>query len=116
MKEDRKLFVILFTVIIVFCCAFEIKSTSTMGTGNIPKDGFVPNAKTAIKVAEPILDSIYGEDKIRKEKPLNAELDNNVWIIRGVLHSPKGHVAVGGVAEIHISKKDCRVLFVSHGK
>ena len=75
------------------------------------KDGYVPTAETAIKVAEAIWLPIYG-DKIYNSKPFKARLrDNEVWIVEGTLHAEKG-----GVPYSEIQKKDCKVLKVIHGK
>ena len=77
-----------------------------------PKEGFVPDAKTAMQIAELVWMPIYGEEKIRNEKPFNADLLNGVWTVTGSL--PKGFV--GGVALAEISKVDGCILRVSHGK
>ena len=78
-----------------------------------PKDGFVPNAKTAIKIAVAVWEPIYGEDKIAREKPYRARVGTNgVWIVEGSL--PEGYL--GGVAIAEIAKEDGRILRVSHGK
>lgn len=75
------------------------------------KDGYVPNAETAIKVAEAIWLPIYG-DKIYNSKPFKATLRNNeVWIVEGTLHTQKG-----GVPYAEIQKSDCKVLKVIHTK
>ena len=72
---------------------------------------FVPNEETAIKIAEAIWLPIYGE-KIYQKKPFKAELENEVWIVKGSL--PLG--MKGGVPYIEIQKKDCKILQVTHGK
>lgn len=76
----------------------------------VPKDGFVPDEKTAIKIAEAIWYPIYGDD-IYDEKPFKAELKDGVWVVRGTLNYD-----VGGVAYIEIQKNDCKILKVTHGK
>jgi len=82
-----------------------------------PKEGYVPDAATAIKIAEAVLIPIYGEKVINREKPLNAELKDGVWIVTGTLNCPGGgHKCLGGVAVIEISKDDGRILRVSHGE
>jgi hypothetical protein len=76
----------------------------------VPDSGFVPDEKTAIKIAEAIWYPIYG-DEIYDEKPFKAELKDSVWIVRGTLNYD-----VGGVAYIEIQKCDCKILKVKHGK
>ncbi|MDD4969563.1 MAG: NTF2 fold immunity protein [Paludibacter sp.] len=80
-------------------------------SGYIPKDGFVPDKITAIRIAIAVWLPIYG-DAIYKEKPFDAVLKNGIWIVEGSL--PKGFL--GGVAVIKIQKKDGKVLSVFHGK
>jgi hypothetical protein len=77
-----------------------------------PKDGLVPNAETAISIAVAVWTPIYGASKLEQERPFVATLKNGVWYVEGSL--PKDWV--GGVAEAEISKKDARVLRISHGK
>jgi len=78
-----------------------------------PKDGYVPDAKTAIKIAVAVWEPIYGEKQIAGEKPYRANLDTNgLWIVEGSL--PEGWD--GGVAIAEIAKDDGRILRVSHGK
>ena len=76
------------------------------------QEGYVPNASTAIEIAVAIWEPIYGEEKIAGEKPYQASLVRDVWIIQGSLS--KGWL--GGVAIAEISKSDGRVLRVSQGK
>ncbi len=76
----------------------------------VPDKDFVPNEKTAIKIAEAIWHPIYGDD-IYDEKPFIAELKDSVWIVHGTLNHD-----IGGVAYIEIQKSDCKILKVSHGK
>ena len=78
----------------------------------VPPDGFVPDSLTAVRVAVAIWTPIYGEKQIASEKPYRAELRSNVWTVIGQL--PPGHV--GGVAIAEISKRDARILRVSHGR
>jgi len=77
-----------------------------------PKNGFVPDEKTAIAIAVAVWSPIYGEEKIQNEKPFKATLKNDVWRVEGTL--PNGYI--GGVAVAEISKDDARILRVSHGQ
>jgi hypothetical protein len=79
-----------------------------------PKAGYVPDAKTAIKIAVAVWEPIYGVEKIAKEKPYRTELTNAVWIVQGSFNKGKGWK--GGVAIAEIAKDDGRILRVSHGK
>lgn len=77
-----------------------------------PKDGYVPNAETAIKVALAVWEPIYGKEHIEKQKPHKAELKDGIWHVSGSL--PEG--TRGGTAMAEIAKEDARVLRVVHGQ
>lgn len=82
-----------------------------------PKEGFVPNEETAIKIAEAVLVPIYGIEEIKQEQPLVAKLKRGVWVVSGTIHpDSSGAITKGGTAVIEISKADGRILRVSHGK
>ena len=78
----------------------------------MPPAGYVPDASTAIKIAMAVWEPIYGREHIRRKKPFRAKLHNGIWSVRGSL--PKGYL--GGVPEAEISKRDGRILRVSHGR
>lgn len=75
-----------------------------------PKEGYVPDAETAIRIAVAVWVPIYGADNIARQKPYIAILKNGTWYVSGSL--PKG--AYGGTAIAEIAKDDGRVLRVSH--
>jgi NTF2 fold immunity protein len=90
-------------------------SASTYGAtdrGYEPPDGFVPDAETAAKISEIVLVRVYGETQTNLEKPLKATLHGDVWIVQGTMPP----TMLGGVAEVHISKKDGRILYLTHGR
>lgn len=82
--------------------------------GAILKNGAIPDAKTAYKVAYPILCAVYGESVIRKELPLEVYLVDNTWSLVGSWNNGPG--MKGGVATIVINKSDGRVLEVAHSE
>lgn len=77
----------------------------------IPKQGYVPDEETAIKIAIAVWSPIYG-DEIKKQKPYKAVLENNIWHVSGTL--PKN--TLGGTAEAEIDKKTGQIIRISHGK
>jgi hypothetical protein len=108
--HKRALFIALFAAL----AAFIVFATETVEHNYKPKDGYVPDAKAAIKIAVAVWEPIYGEAQIAGEKPYHARLDTNgIWIVEGSL--PPGAV-FGGVAIAEIAKDDGRILRVSHGK
>lgn len=112
--KTKNILLITFIVVVTFLLTghqfLEAKQTKQEHSYT-PKDGYVPNKETAIKIAEAIWLPIYGK-VIESEKPYIAELkDSTVWIVQGTLKSTKG-----GVAYIEIQKSDCKILKVTHGK
>ncbi|MES2393206.1 MAG: NTF2 fold immunity protein [Acidobacteriota bacterium] len=86
--------------------------TITFAQGPTPTNGFIPDEKTAIRVAEAVLSPIYGEDKIIGERPFHAQLENGIWTVSGSL--PDGWV--GGVAIIRIDQRTGKIISYIHGK
>jgi hypothetical protein len=99
----------------------EAPPTSAPGIGDL-----VPDKATAIKIADAILAKMYGEKTIRRERPLVATLEGDVWTVQGTFKPPvppgtsKNNLASldakGGVALIEISKSKGCILRVTHGK
>ena len=83
-----------------------------------PKEGFVPNSETAVKVGEAVLTPVYGEEKILGERPFKATLQGDVWMVEGTLHcgGPPGAQCFGGTAVVNISKTSGQILFMMHYK
>ncbi len=77
-----------------------------------PKQGYVPNEETAIKIAVAVWIPIYGKEQIENEKPYKAVLKDGVWFVTGSL--PEGWI--GGVAEAEIAKDDGQIIRISHGE
>lgn len=76
-----------------------------------PKNGFVPDELTAIRIAEAVAIAQWGEKQIAEERPFKARLRGDVWTVQGTLH-PKG--AAGGTAVVQLSKISGAVLFAIH--
>jgi hypothetical protein len=83
-----------------------------------PREGFVPNAETAVKVGEAVLMPVYGEERIVGERPFKATLQRDVWSVEGTLHcdGPPGATCPGGTAVVKISKTSGQILFMMHYK
>ena len=80
--------------------------------GYVPTNGFVPDGKTAIAIAIAVLTPIYGRAVIDEQMPFEATLLNETWVVVGSIKMG----AVGGVAEVDISKRTGAILRVIHGK
>lgn len=76
--------------------------------------GFVPNEKTAARMAMILWSAIYGEKQIRSEFPFHITLvDDTLWSLSGSVN-PVG--AIGGAAHLLLRKSDGKVLFIIHEK
>lgn len=76
------------------------------------KSVLIKDSSTAIKVAEPILFSIYGKENIESEKPYETYLINNYWVIAGTLPENSN----GGSFLIIIDARNSKVLKITHVK
>lgn len=80
-----------------------------------PRNGFVPNAKTAVQIGEAVLIPVYGEKQIGSERPVTAKLQGDVWIVTGTLNCGTPQCD-GGTAVVKISKASGQILFMMHYK
>jgi hypothetical protein len=104
------------TALLAGFVTFAVLSTagsSQTRSSYIPKNGFVPDEKTAIGVAQAVLILVYGEKQIKIEEPFGASLKGDTWPVHGSM--PKGYT-LGGVAEVEISKANGCILHMIHGK
>jgi len=92
--------------------AFTFGCSINKHLGYIPKEGFVPNETSAIKIAEAVWLPIYGE-KVYQNKPYKVKLEKGVWIIEGSLPS---EFTQGGVPYIEIQKIDGKIIKLYHSK
>ena len=70
------------------------------------------NERIAKEVAYAVATPIYGRLSIWSQLPLRASRSNNVWIVRGTMHS----LGAGGTVRVQIDAADARVLELTHGK
>ena len=78
----------------------------------VPPEGYVPDSATAVRIAEAVWIPIYGEKNIRQQRPYGAALRDEIWHVYGYMPPNR----LGGVAIADISKRDGRILRVSHGR
>jgi len=76
------------------------------------KTVIIKDSLTAINVAEPILFSIFGKDRITNQRPYEIYFIDNYWVISGTL--PIGYS--GGVFLIIIDSRNSKILRITHGK
>jgi len=75
-----------------------------------PKEGFVPDKETAIKIAEVVLFRLYGEEDIIAQRPYKVKQEDDIWWISGTL---KENV-FGSLFNIAISKQTGAILHLEH--
>lgn len=79
--------------------------------------GEVNSAQVAFSIVEPILIDLFSKEEVEKEKPFSINLiDNEIWVINGALHQPKGEIIMGGTKYVEIRKKDGRILKIIQGE
>lgn len=81
-------------------------------TGKPRHEGYVPDAATAVRIAEAVWFPIYGNKETLRERPYKVSYKDGVWHVSGTL--PPFYK--GGTANIFISKDDGKVLAVFHLK
>ena len=81
--------------------------------GYVPIDGFIPDEKTALKIAQAVWLPVYGK-KISNQKPYSVKLiDGKIWLVEGTL---RGILRLGGTAYIEIDKQTGTILKMTHSK
>ena len=75
-----------------------------------PKEGYVPDKDTAIKIAEVILFRLYGERDVTSQKPYVVTEDENIWWVCGTLKKDE----LGSSFTIAISRQTAAVLYLEH--
>ena len=111
----RKRFVILnISILLTFLILYVIYANKGSGEleFNLSKNGIVPDAATAIKVAETIGLPIFGKN-LKEYKPFQARLENDsIWHIYGLPKKTWFYVQLGGCPVWEIKKKDGKILRV----
>ena len=104
MKKNTLFLKVLTILTIVMIISFQNESFSAKKKSF----SYVPDEKTAVKIAEAVWLPIFGE-KIYKQKPFKAKLiDKYTWLVESTLLKNM----MGGCYYIKIRKKDCKILRV----
>jgi hypothetical protein len=111
----RRLITVVLLLLVGFGVAYSQELQETKELSVKPKDGFVPNAETAVKIAEAVLIPVYGEKKINEERPFKATRQGDIWRVTGTLNCDSPNCE-GGTAVVRISKPTGEILFVGHYK
>ena len=74
-----------------------------------PKNGYVPDEDTAIKIAKAILEPMIGRQGVKMREPFRANLHNSVWEILGKTNLPPS-IRGGGGIDMRINKQTGEIL------
>src|SRR5262249_7990365 len=72
---------------------------------SLPAAGCVPNAETAIRIAEAVWSPIFGDEIVKNQRPYRAELIDETWTVRGSPPLPTERSLIA-----QIEKSDGRIL------
>lgn len=70
-----------------------------------PKEGFVTNAATAVRIALAVYEPIHGANRVEIFRPYDARFTNGVWVVEGRFRKSERRVPIAEIA-----KEDGRVL------
>lgn len=107
MKVTDILLTLTVAILVSGCCVF---AESTRMNGNDRRYPIM-SEQTAKTIAEAIGRQLYG-DVISGQVPLRARLEQDVWIVDGVLDNDE----LGGVLHVEISAYSYCVTAVTHSK
>ena len=103
----KSLLLVLGTALLVGSASAQTATTHSY----VPAKGFVPDSSTAVRIAVAVWGPIYGEQHIAGEQPYRATLHGDIWTVTGSLAR-----GPGGVAIAQISRRNGRIIRISHGK
>jgi hypothetical protein len=80
-------------------------------TAGVYKGDCIPDAQTAVSIAETYLKRFQGEDNVEKQKPFYVQVDEErgIWLIRG----DNGENKLGGEYIILLNRADGKVLYMA---
>ncbi|WP_316820284.1 YbbC/YhhH family protein [Pedobacter gandavensis] len=131
-SEKRTIYFLLLSIVLIYSCRVGISDDDSLKLGKTHaieelkkalndkeepnyldhKQILIKDSLTAIKIAEPILFGIYGENNISAQRPYEVYLIGNYWVLNGTLAKDK----LGGTFLIIINSMDSKVLKIIHGK
>jgi len=108
----KKIIILIASFILLLLILIFIHFTRHAAELSIPitLSSYVPDEKTAIKIAEVIGDNIFGKN-LNDYKPFKARLVNDsIWHVYGIPKKTWLEIQVGGDPEFEIQKKDGKIL------
>jgi hypothetical protein len=78
---------------------------------------YVPDAKTAERIAEAVLVGQFGDDRVAAQLPLHAaRMSNDVWLVEGAVKDKEGRPQVGGGFGVWVDRSDAHVSVMERVK
>jgi hypothetical protein len=111
----KRLVMTILLVVVAVAVAFSQEPQEPKEASVKPRDGFVPNAETAVKIGEAVLIPVYGEATIKRERPFKATRQGDMWRVTGTVNCGAPQ-CMGGTAVVRISKDSGEILFMGHYK
>ena len=104
---EKKLIILYFVIAILL--AGNVFQFVGNNTNPILSKALVPDEETALKIAEVVLISAYGDDVSLENPKVTFNILTQTWYVRGSL--PAGYA--GKDPEIYIKKSDGRILKIN---
>jgi hypothetical protein len=78
---------------------------------------YVPDEKTAERIAEAVLVAQFGQERVNAQLPLRAvSTSKDAWLVQGVLKDKEGRTQVGGSFGVWLDKHEGCVKVMEHTK
>ncbi len=76
----------------------------------VPRDGYVPDADTAMAVAYAVAVPIYGKTAVDAERPFRADLEDGKWLVLG----RSQRATSGGTLVVQMEQATGKILYLNH--
>ena len=106
-------------VVVIMAAGIHITNTAAraqdLKVGIVPRDGFVPDEKTAIKIAEAVIAPVFGEQTLEEKRPFTAKLVGSDWVVKSAVPKPPtgDTITRGGLLEVHINKSTGCITYLT---
>jgi hypothetical protein len=78
---------------------------------------YVPDEKTAERIAEAVLVARFGQERVSAQLPLHAvSTSKDAWLVQGALKDEQGRTQVGGSFAVWVNKHDGCVKVIERMK
>jgi len=78
---------------------------AAFGKDSAPHRDYVPDEKTAERIAEAVLVAQFGQERVSAQSPLHAaSMSKDQWLVQGTPRDKDGHPQVGGGFGVWVNK------------